>query len=55
MEEVIRNYCVYKHTAPNGKVYIGITGQSPEMRWRKGYGYKEQILFLECYTKIWMG
>ena len=21
-----RNYCVYKHTTPSGKVYIGLTG-----------------------------
>lgn len=35
-------YCVYKHTAPNGKVYIGITGCNPEDRWRKGYGYHNQ-------------
>jgi len=34
------NYCVYKHTAPSGKVYIGITGQKPERRWRGGEGYK---------------
>lgn len=33
-------YAVYKHTAPNGKVYIGITGQKPEQRWKNGYGYK---------------
>ena len=34
-------YCVYKHTAPNGKVYIGITQQRPEARWqRDGLGYK---------------
>jgi predicted GIY-YIG superfamily endonuclease len=33
------SYCVYKHTFPNGKVYIGITGQSPEKRWRHGFGY----------------
>lgn len=35
------NYSVYKHTAPNGKVYIGITQQRPEARWqRDGLGYK---------------
>ena len=27
------NYVVYKHTAPNGKVYIGITRRKPEVRW----------------------
>jgi hypothetical protein len=33
------SYCVYKHTFPNGKVYIGITGRTPERRWDKGRGY----------------
>lgn len=38
MEE--KKWCVYKHTAPNGKVYIGITSQKPERRWRtNGEGY----------------
>ena len=34
------DYCVYKHTTPSGKVYIGITRQKPERRWRNGEGYK---------------
>lgn len=35
-----RKYCVYKHTFPNGKVYVGITKQKPEDRWRHdGVGY----------------
>lgn len=33
-------YCVYKHTAPNGKVYIGITKQKPKYRWGRGSGYR---------------
>lgn len=32
-------FCVYKHTAPNGKVYIGITSRKPEHRWNRGKGY----------------
>lgn len=40
-----KNYCVYKHTTPSKKVYIGMTGQDPEKRWRNGSGYKGQILF----------
>jgi group I intron endonuclease len=32
-------YKVYKHTSPNGKVYIGITAQAVTERWRKGKGY----------------
>lgn len=35
-------YSVYKHTFPNGKVYIGITCQKPEDRWDKGKGYLGQ-------------
>lgn len=34
------SYCVYKHTTPPGKVYIGITMQDPRRRWRNGEGYK---------------
>lgn len=34
------NYTVYRHTSPSGKVYIGITCQKPERRWRNGEGYK---------------
>ena len=33
-------FIVYKHTSPDGKVYIGITCQKPEERWRNGKGYK---------------
>ena len=32
-------YTVYKHTAPGGKVYIGITGIEPAKRWQSGSGY----------------
>ena len=34
-----KRYKVYRHTFPNGKVYIGITNQSVERRWRNGHGY----------------
>ena len=37
MEE--RNWKLYKHTFPDGKVYIGITGDAPEKRWANGQGY----------------
>lgn len=30
-------YSVYKHTAPNGKIYIGVTGRAPEKRWQGKY------------------
>lgn len=31
--ETINNFCVYKHTSPSNKCYIGITKQIPEERW----------------------
>lgn len=34
-------YCVYKHTTPNGKVYIGITSKNPLKRWNNGIGYSK--------------
>lgn len=30
------NYCVYVHTSPSGKKYVGQTGVDPEKRWRNG-------------------
>lgn len=45
------NYYVYKHTSPNGKVYIGITGIKPERRWQNGYGYKRQKYFYHAIEK----
>ena len=28
----MNNYCVYKHTSPSGKVYVGITKLKPKYR-----------------------
>jgi len=45
-------YTVYKHTAPNGKVYIGITSRNPEQRWRKdGSGYTTSPHFYSAIQK----
>ena len=33
-------WSVYKHTAPCGKCYIGITCKPPEQRWEYGKGYR---------------
>lgn len=41
-------YYVYKHTAPNGKVYIGVTSRNPSLRWRNGNGYKENEFFTKA-------
>ena len=41
--ETNKTYSVYKHTFPNGKVYIGITCMDPQKRWNGGSGYRKQI------------
>lgn len=44
-------YKVYKHTSPNGKVYIGITGRKVEERWRDGNGYAHSPHFNAAIKK----
>lgn len=46
------NYIVYKHTCPNGKVYIGITGTTLSTRSGKdGYNYKKNTFFYKAIKK----
>ena len=45
------NYCVYKHTSPTGKVYIGITRRKPEYRWNHGRGYCQNSYFTNAIQK----
>lgn len=40
-----KTFCVYRHTCPNGKVYIGITSQNPLRRWNNGNGYQRNPHF----------
>ena len=47
----MNNFCVYKHTSPSGKVYIGITSQKPKDRWDSGHGYKNNIYFSRAIQK----
>lgn len=51
IEMIDRNYCVYKHTSPYGKVYIGITCQEPIKRWKYGWGYKNNHHFDSAIQK----
>lgn len=44
-------YSVYKHTCPNGKIYIGITRQNPKRRWKNGLGYKNNEYFWNSIIK----
>ena len=44
-------YTVYKHTAPNGKAYIGLTGRNPARRWGGGCNYYKQKHFGNAIKK----
>lgn len=44
-------YKVYKHTFPNQKVYIGITRQDVNRRWRNGNGYQSNIYLKNAIKK----
>lgn len=35
----MKQWTVYKHTSPSGKVYVGITSWSTNHRWENGAGY----------------
>ena len=49
------SYCVYKHTSPEGKVYIGVTRQDPQARWCGGFGYASNLYFLtDIMTYGWL-
>lgn len=47
----MEEWSLYKHTVPNGKVYIGITVQKPEKRWNNGKGYKSNQYFYNAICK----
>ena len=46
------NYKLYKHTSPSGKVYIGITCQEVEDRWRRGNTIKMEIFKGRLLIKV---
>jgi group I intron endonuclease len=46
-----KNYCVYCHTSPSGKKYIGITCQKPSQRWHRGEGYVQHRYFYNAIKK----
>ena len=45
------SYVVYKHTSPSKKVYIGITSNAPEKRWKNGKGYELCTAFNRAIKK----
>lgn len=44
-------FSVYKLTAPNNKIYIGMTSINPVKRWNSGYGYDDNKMFWEDIVK----
>lgn len=51
MAIIIERWCVYKHISPSSKVYIGITCQKPNERWRNGKGYRNNKYFSRAINK----
>lgn len=47
----MNDFIVYKHTCPNGKVYIGITSQNANHRWNRGNGYRGNEHFYRAIQK----
>ena len=47
------NYSVYKHTFPDGKVYIGIS-INPKTRWSRGHGYKNNKIMDKEIIEDWL-
>lgn len=43
--------CVYKHTFPNGAIYIGRTDMEPEERWMGGWGYRQMPMIFNAIIK----
>ena len=47
----MKKYTVYKHVTPSNKVYIGITSQPINRRWRNGKGYSTNKHFYRAILK----
>lgn len=44
--------CVYRHTAPDGRMYIGIAQEPAQIRWANGKGYKTNPEFWKCICEV---
>lgn len=49
------SFCVYVHTFPNGKRYIGQCKEPAEARWKNGNGYLRQKLIHNAIVKYGWG
>lgn len=46
-----KEYTVYRHVAPNNKIYVGVTCLPPHQRWQNGRGYKTNQYFSHAIKK----
>ena len=46
------SWCVYRHTVPDGRKYIGIAEKPVRVRWANGKGYKSNPAFWECIKTV---
>ena len=51
MQNEKKTFYVYRHTSPNGMIYIGITKQDPQKRWANGKGYSYNTHFNNAILK----
>ena len=52
IETTNRHWILYIHTnKENGKSYVGITSQDPELRWMNGKGYESRLVFGRAIRK----
>ena len=49
--ETNNTYCVYMHTTPSGKKYVGISKNDVMKRWDCGRGYKGNTHFFNAIMK----
>lgn len=49
-----RHFTVYKHTTPNNKCYIGITGQKKLFKKMAKRIWIQRTSFLLCHLEIWL-
>ena len=46
----MKNYCVYCHTTPSNRKYVGISCD-PRKRWNDGKGYSKNYVFYRAIRK----
>ena len=49
--ETNNTYCVYMHTTPSGKKYVGISKNNAVKRWDCGRGYQGNTHFFNAIMK----